>query len=327
MANELLRSRHAFGALERVLEAISGAKVDAYDILFLKDVNGKPYIGWVEADGTPIIIREEEKVIPVDALPSVGESGKIYIFNNEGYFWDGEKFISLSKPTDLTTLESELAKLKTFDEQIEAKLEEIDSDLEEFKSDIDAFKCSYEKIKYEITSVPVGTLIDYREDEIRIMCPKDTVFTKQSVGTGGNPNSYYMTFKTYYPSKDVVGYIEHLGDMVDPEILIKSSTDEYGRVYQTTWLALADYNEASDMWVYRGVNSTKDCYYGYDYQIDWYDANGLMIGSDSIRINLANEECYFTSKPYYVGNIMKEVDTKIEEKIAELEAAYKIIEF
>ena len=130
MANELLRSRHAFGALEQVLEAISNNKVDAYDILFLKDKNGKPYIGWVEKDGTPIIIREEEKVLPVDVLPEVGESGKIYIYNEEGYFWDGEKFINLCKSTDLTALETEIA-TKVTAEEVKTMIKESEDSLVE----------------------------------------------------------------------------------------------------------------------------------------------------------------------------------------------------
>jgi hypothetical protein len=115
--------------------------------------------------------------------------------------------------------------------------------------------------------------------------------------------------------------------MVDPEILTKSSTDKYGRVYQTTWLALADYNEASDTWTYRGVNSSKDGYYGYDYQIDWYDANSVMIGSDSVRINLSNEECHSSLEPYYVKNTVNEANAYTDEQIAEIINSMAIVEF
>ena len=31
--------------------------------------------------------------------------------------------------------------------------------------------------------------------------------------------------------------------------------------------------------------------------------------------------------PYYIGGMMKEIDTKIEEKVAEVESAYEVIEF
>ena len=98
MADELLRSKHAFGALERVLDAISSGAVDAYDILFVKDKNGKPYIGWVDKDNNPVIIKEEQKIVPVDSLPESGETGKIYIYGSDGYFWDGKEFINLCSP-------------------------------------------------------------------------------------------------------------------------------------------------------------------------------------------------------------------------------------
>ena len=84
-------------------------------------------------------------------------------------------------------------------------------------------------VKYEIADTPVGTLVDYGEKEIRIMVPSGAEFTKQSVGVGGDANSYYMTFKTYAPSDDVVGYVEHLNGQVDAEILTKFSVDKYGR--------------------------------------------------------------------------------------------------
>lgn len=159
-----------------------------------------------------------------------------------------------------------------------------------------------EQVKYEITSMPKGTLINYGEKEIRVMCPADAEFVKQSVGAGGDANSYYMTFKVYAPNDNVVGYIEHLGNQVDDEILTKFSTDEYGRRYQSTWLGLAKYDETSDSWTYYGANSTESKYIGWDYQIDWYDANGVMVASDAVRINLSNETCHNVIKPYYMSD-------------------------
>lgn len=158
-----------------------------------------------------------------------------------------------------------------------------------------------EQVKYEISDIPYGTIVNYGEDEIRVMCPANAEFVKQNVGAGGDANSYYMTFKTYVPNDNVVGYIEHLGDQVDAEILTKFSTDEHGRRYQPSWLALAKYNEASDSWTYYGANSTESKYIGWDYQIDWYDANGVMIASDAVRINLSNEDCHNSIKPYYMN--------------------------
>ena len=49
------KAKHAFGALENVDSAISSGKIDAYDILFVKDAEGKPYVGWIDKDGNKVI--------------------------------------------------------------------------------------------------------------------------------------------------------------------------------------------------------------------------------------------------------------------------------
>lgn len=364
MADEILRSKHGFGNLADVLNALKDGKIDAYDILFL-DGDTEPKIGWIDKNNNFRLVESKcVTVVEGESLPESGVSGKVYIFKDEGYFWNGKEFVNFCKPTDLTALENRLTgleknlnQLSTVIVDLEAEVEkkanseDVQKDIEQAKLGaieaaksyadeksedvLNSTKHLYEKNKYEIANVPVGTLVDYRENEIRIMCPKDTVFKKQSVGAGGNPNSYYMTFNTYFPNENIVGYIEHLDEQVDAEILTKSSTDKYGRKYQSTWLAIADYDETSESWTYRGSESTKDGYYGYNYQIDWYNADGVMIASDSVRINLSNEECHFTSEPYYMTKIVKEIDTKIdtkieekiEEKIAEVESAYEVIEF
>lgn len=104
------KARHAFGNLERVDAAIQSGAINAYDILFLKDASGKAHIGWIDKEGNKVILQETEKVINVDggSLPVSGEEGKIYIFNDEGYFWNGTGFVSLSKPANLTTLEGQV---------------------------------------------------------------------------------------------------------------------------------------------------------------------------------------------------------------------------
>jgi hypothetical protein len=165
--------------------------------------------------------------------------------------------------------------------------------------------------------------VNYGEKEIRIMCPADAEFAKQTVGAGGDANSYYVTFKTYAPDDSVVGYIEHLGDKVDDEILTSFSTDKYGRRYQPTWLAVAKYDETTDTWSYYGANSIEGKYIGWDYQIDWYNADGLMVASDSIRINLSNEDCHNNIKPYYVANYATTEEVKaIKETVTDIGQSY-----
>lgn len=318
-----MKAKHAFGMLENIDAALSNNTIDSYDILFVKDANGKPYVGWIDKDGNKVIVQEDEKIVRVDELPTTnGDENVVYIYNNECYIWDGSQCVSICKPTDLTKLEAEVAKKADADE-VDEKIGEIETVLDGVTNVIH----THEKVKYEFTDVPVGTLVDYREDEIRVMCPAGSVFNKQSVGVGGDANKYYATFKTYVPNDDVVGYIEHIGDQVDNEILTTFSTDEFGRRYQPTWLALASYDETSDTWTYYGKNSSINKYIGWDYQIDWYNADGVIIASDSVRINLSNENCHSSIEPYYVGTMKKDIETMVTEKIAEVESAYEIIEF
>lgn len=156
--------------------------------------------------------------------------------------------------------------------------------------------------KYEISDTPKGTLVDIGEKEIRIMCPVDAEYKKQSVGAGGDANSYYVTLKTYAP-KEAVGYKETLGTQQDTEILKDLKEDSYGRKYQPSWLAVAKYDETTGVWNYYGKQSSSKSYIGWNYRIDWFDANDVMIGSDAIRINLSNEECHNVIEPYYMGSI------------------------
>lgn len=53
------KARHAFGALENIDSAISAGVIDTFDILFVKDANGKPYVGWVDKDGNKVICETD----------------------------------------------------------------------------------------------------------------------------------------------------------------------------------------------------------------------------------------------------------------------------
>jgi hypothetical protein len=155
------------------------------------------------------------------------------------------------------------------------------------------------------------------------MCPDGAEYNLQNVGAGGNANTYYVTFNTYAPSDDAVGYIEHLGGQSDPEILKDIKIDQYGRRYQPTWLGVANFDEATGTWSYYGKQSSADKFIGWDYQIDWYDANNVMIASDSIRINLSNESCHFDSKPYYMSSYVESSEIEdLKATISEMEKSY-----
>jgi len=294
MADEILRSRHAFGSLSGVENAKLEGKIDAYDILFLTDKDGHR-IGWITKDGETVILEP--------GMPESEVSAKI---------------------------EAAVEESKTYaDEKVEAVVEEKISESMDTKVSeaIDSALVAYSANKYEITDTPEGTLVNYGEHEIRILIPANATFTKQAVGEGGDPNSYYVTLKTYFTDDEIVGYREHLGTQVDAEILKDIKTDTNGRRYQPSWLAVAKYDEASDSWTYYGASSDETRYIGWDYRIDKYDVNDVMIASDFVRINLSNEDCHFSLAPSYLNGAITEANAYTDAKIAEVANGYEIVEF
>lgn len=192
-------------------------------------------------------------------------------------------------------------------------------------STIDRVKDTSTQVKYDISAIPEGTLVNYGENEIRIMCPADAKFVKQQVGNGGNANMYYMTFTTYAPDGAVTfkegdrGVI--IDEVLDFENTAGTGVDKYGRKYKHHWFALAMYDETSDSWTYFGKNSSVNKYIGWDYVVEWYDANGVKFASDAIRINLSNENCHNNIIPYYMNNYVT------AEAFAELQASFTWTEF
>lgn len=250
------------------------------------------------SDGTDTLLsRVEDLEREMDAfVTDMDDDGKVETLKELIEYVGTHGEAAAQMASDITTLK-ELVGDSSVDTQILDAIE---------KSDKKA-QALYEHAKYEIADIPVGTLVDYRDKEIRVMVPTGAEFAKQAVGAGGDTNSYYMTFKTYAPNDNAVGYREHLGNQVDDEILTDLKTDKYGRKYQPTWLSLAKYDEATGEWSYNGKDSTVNKYIGWDYRIDWYDANGIMIASDSVRINLSNESCHYTVEPYYAAGYVKEI--------------------
>ena len=116
------KARHAFGALENIDTALSNGAIDAFDILFVKDANGNPYVGWIDKDGNKVIIENKMQIVRVEKLPTEdGDENVVYIYNNEGYIWDGEQCSPISKSVDLTILESQVNNLVTqMDDKVDA---------------------------------------------------------------------------------------------------------------------------------------------------------------------------------------------------------------
>lgn len=290
-------------AKDMVLQSATLETVTETDIPYAGAVVGDPYIKMVfnDADASALYI-------PVKGLVDTYTAGDgIEIVDNK---------ISVKLAADthgLVAVDGALA-LNLATKNSDGAMSKED------KKALDAIPYAYVARKYDISGAPIGTLVNYGEDEIRVMVPADAEFTKQAVGVGGDANTYYVTFKTYAPSDDAVGYIEHLGNQVDVEILTDIKTDAYGRRYQPSWLGVAKFDEATGVWSYYGTSSSNDRYIGWDYRIDWYDADGVMIATDSVRINLSNEACHNNVKPYYVADYATstEVDA-LKEAVAEME--------
>lgn len=126
------KAKHAFGMLENIDNALSNGAIDAYDILFVKDANGKPYVGWIDKDGNKVVVKEDDEIIVVEgeSLPESGESGKIYVHGSDAYVWNGEKFANLCKPTDVSALEEEIA-TKVTAEEVNTMIKEYSDSLVE----------------------------------------------------------------------------------------------------------------------------------------------------------------------------------------------------
>ena len=170
----------------------------------------------------------------------------------------------------------------------------------------------FEHVKYEISSKPANTQVDYREKEIRILCPADTEWALQNVGANGDASKYYVGFKAYAPD-GAVSFKEDLAKTIADEEMYYfegnefAGTDTYGRKYSIVWLPVASYNSDDDSWIYYGRGSTSSKYVGWYYSVEWYDANGKVIESDTIRINLSNEDCHTEVEPFYMDGYIKGV--------------------
>ena len=171
-------------------------------------------------------------------------------------------------------------------------------------------KATLKRVKYEISHKPVGTLVDYRDKEIRVMCPVGTKFALQNSGANADANTYYIGFKAYAPD-GAVNFKEDIAEIIADNTMYAfdgndfAGVDAYGRKYSIVWLPVAKH--ADGTWTYYGAKSSKNKYIGWHYSVEWYDANGVMIGSDCIRINLTNEACHNAVEPFYMTNVVKHV--------------------
>ena len=238
------------------------------------------------------IYRVKGSVDSIDQLPLDAQVGDVYnviyadfeagINAGDNVVWTGAEWDRLGGTVDLTAYTT----------------------IKEFK----ALDAAAKKKKYDIMTLPAGAYADLERDkEIRVFCPKDTEWTFQTPGATGNANMYYMQFRAYAP-ENAVSFKEDTKDHIEDTTMYYfdddfAGIDAYGRKYSVCWLALANYDPATETWSYFGKDSSVKRYIGWFYTVEWYDANGVIISTDTIRINLSNEDCHTNIEPYYIGSI------------------------
>lgn len=305
-----LKARHAFGSSANLEQALSNNIIDEYDILFLDGDTDEPKVGWVDKNGQIVICQDETGVTQVDALPEAGESGKIYIYQNEGYVWDAaeSKFVAISKSADLSALE----------EQIAAK-----ADAAEVNAQIEATLVEHlgKIAAYKVADAPDGTVVKYLDKELRVMVPSDHQWVLRPSGANADQTAYYIGVKAYAP-EGAASFKEDMKQVIEDETMYYFEGNDFagveddGRKFSIIWLPVAAYDADTATWTYHGASSTEDKYRGWYYAVEWYDADGEMLASDCIRINLANEDCFGMPKPYYVGDAVKSANAYTDEQIA-----------
>ena len=88
-------------------------------------------------------------------------------------------------------------------------------------------------------------------------------------------------------------------------------------------MPVASYDESADSWTYYGSMSSDSKYIGWHYSVDWYDASGVKVDADMIRINLSNEDCHNNIQPYYMNDYAETDEVEaLKASISDLEATF-----
>lgn len=192
----------------------------------------------------------------------------------------------------------------------------------EDKAFLDAIPNVYDARKYELAYKPEGTIVDYREKEIRIMCPSNTVWTLQNSGANADPNAYYVGLKAYAP-EGATCFKEDLAEGIADNTIYYfennkfAGIDEYGRKYSLVWLPVAKLTD--NAWTYYGKTSTDTKFVGWYYTVEWYSSEKELIDTETIRINLSNETCHNNINTFYgVDNDLRTEVAKLQETLADL---------
>lgn len=296
-------------AKDMMLQSATLEVVNEVDVPYTGAAVGDPYIKMVFND-----VNTSNIYIPVKGLVDTYSAGDgIEIVDNK---------ISVK-------LANNTHGLVAVDGALSINLATKDSDgamSKEDKRTLDTIPSVYVARKYEVSSKPVGTIVDYRDKEIRVMCPTDTEWTLQNSGEGADANTYYIGFKAYAPDS-AVSFKEDLAEIIADDTMYYfdgndfAGVDVNGRKFSIVWLPVAKNTDGT--WTYYGAKSTNSKYIGWYYTVEWYSEAGKVIGMDSIRINLSNEDCHNNIKSFYgVENDVHTEIASIQETVATMEESY-----
>ena len=172
------------------------------------------------------------------------------------------------------------------------------------KKFLDSVPALYESQKYEFVGLLDGARVDVNGKELRVMFDKNTKWVKP-VGEAGNRdnNKYYFGIRFFAPSDTVTGFKESDKEKITDEPLDGfdgdfAGTDQYGRKYSVVWFPAAEYHADGDNWTYLGDQSVAGYCVGWYHTIEWYNAEERCVGSETVRINLTNEECHNSLKSW-----------------------------
>lgn len=305
-------------------------KADADKVYTKEEANAAIASAVVEAGHLKRVIISKEELATLQGNPVEAEKNVIYMVKINALLKDAyEEYMRFD--SDLGNISFERIGDTSVDLEPYAKKEElttavgsVEAKVEELGGQVAAIKGTVEKLpeqfiskdeaasfiqysKYEVTSKPAGTLVDVSDEEIRVMCPADTDWQLQNSGENANPNMYYIGLKAYAPDDSIYSFKEDLAEIISDQTMYYFENNEFagvdknGRKYSIVWLPVALYDGQS--WTYYGASSSSKRYIGWYYSVEWYNKDGLKVASDTIRINLSNENCHNIVEPYYMGSI------------------------
>ena len=169
--------------------------------------------------------------------------------------------------------------------------------------------------KFEITDgLFEDTRVSYRDEEIRVMYSTLTPWAPQDEAE--DPNTVTMALRAYAPA-DATGYrIAPKDEITEGEVTAFGDPDSLGRNYVETRLPVATFDAGDSAWTYLGSSSTAGKYVGWYVTVEWYNAGNKIIGSETVRVNLATESTFNSNIPGYMGDYAKssDVTTALEGK-------------